>query len=524
MSKKDYSFIHHHLWVGALLCMCLLCQLSVVADDYKPILKDGRSWNYIEVHQESVAVDLDGHIVDVDDPRWNSDEEEWYTFTTVMDTISRTYYIIGTETIDNRLCYKSFSSNSSSFGYLYEEDGKVYSWRNGEWVLGMDVTLEVGDACPNRPEMRIQSVDTINVHGQLYRRLWLGYSDDEGKCYWIEGMGSTSYGPFPPIESAPYPFSLRWMGIVSVYDGDTCIFERKDFHRPAISTPQDDGHISPNGTAWMYCSLDNWQQAGDTVYCNGGRQTWSFITDDDNTIERNGHRYVCMRSEEIGTTTDRSRMRSTDDVRTYTIALRRADRRVYVDREDFVHYQQQSFFSTGVLPDHYLWTFGDPSYFPYRLTDDGQEVILYDYTMEVGDAYAHVEGHDDITVVAKDMVATQDGDGRRRLTLSNGLVLIEGLGCINSNGLLLDYLNPASAYQSYFSYLDKCYADAEFSNLIYENQQPVVDTWQSGIGAQPSGMQGGRVAAPLFDLQGRRLAAAPAKGFYIKDGRKQVVK
>ena len=76
MSKKDYSFIHHHLWVGALLFLCLLCQLSVVADDYKPILKDGRSWNYIEVHQESVAVDLDGHIVDVDDPRWNSDEEE----------------------------------------------------------------------------------------------------------------------------------------------------------------------------------------------------------------------------------------------------------------------------------------------------------------------------------------------------------------------------------------------------------------------------------------------------------------
>ena len=29
MSKKDYSFIHHHLWVGALLCMCLLCQLSL---------------------------------------------------------------------------------------------------------------------------------------------------------------------------------------------------------------------------------------------------------------------------------------------------------------------------------------------------------------------------------------------------------------------------------------------------------------------------------------------------------------
>ena len=31
-------------------------------------------------------------------------------------------------------------------------------------------------------------------------------------------------------------------------------------------------------------------------------------------------------------------------------------------------------------------------------------------------------------------------------------------------------------------------------------------------------------AGAVFDLQGRRLTAAPAKGFYIKDGRKQVVK
>ena len=508
--------------MGALIFFSLLCQMSAVAGNYKPILKDGRSWNYIEVHQESVAIDLDGHIVDVDDPRWNSDEEEWYTFTTVMDTISRTYYINGTETIDNRLCYKSFSSTSSSFGYLYEEDGKVYGWRNGEWVLGMDVTLEVGDACPNRPEMRIQSVDTINVRGEQYRRLWLGYSDDEGKCYWIEGMGSTTYGSFPPIESTPYPFSLRWNGIVSVYDGDTCIFERKDFHRPSISTPQDDGQISPNGMAWVYRSLDNWQQAGDTVYCNGG-QVWSFITDEDNTIERNGHRYVCMRSEEMGTATNRSRMRSSNDVGTYTIALRRADRRVYVDREEFVHYQQQSFFSTGVLPDHYLWTFGDPSYFPYRLTDDGQEVILYDYTMEVGDTYAHVEGHDDITVVAKDMVATQDGDGRRRLTLSNGLVLVEGLGCLNSNGLLLDYLNPAREYQTNFSYLDKCYADAEFSMLLYGCTLALVDNRQADLDS-PAAVHTTLANDILHDLQGRRVQGQPRPGVYIHDGRKLVVR
>lgn len=150
------------------------------------------------------------------------------------------------------------------------------------------------------------------------------------------------------------------------------------------------------------------------------------------------------------------------------------------------------------------------------------EVILYDYTMEVGDAYAHVEGHDDITVVAKDMVATQDGDGRRRLTLSNGLVLVEGLGCLNSNGLLLDYLNPAREYQTNFSYLDKCYADAEFSMLLYESTLTLVDNQQAGVGS-PAAVDTPLANGSLHDLQGRRVQGQPRPGVYVRNGRKQLV-
>ena len=84
---------------------------------------------------------------------------------------------------------------------------------------------------------------------------------------------------------------------------------------------------------------------------------------------------------------------------------------------------------------------GDVNYIPYPLTDDG-EMVLYDFTMQVGDKFRSVAGHDDIGVVQVDTITTSGNVERRKLTLSNGLVLIEGIGCINSPSRLFTYLNP----------------------------------------------------------------------------------
>jgi hypothetical protein len=144
--------------------------------------------------------------------------------------------------------------------------------------------------------------------------------------------------------------------------------------------------------------------------------------------------------------------------------------------------------------------------------------------MEVGDRYRHVDGYDDISVVKKDFVAYNDGLSRRRLTLSNGLILVEGIGCINSNGMLIDYLNPEAAYQNNYTYLDRC-MDGLQQEVIYDYRSAglhIADWDALGVNAvvsqKPNAKQG------MCDLQGRRLTTQPRRGIYVKDGKKVVVK
>lgn len=210
--------------------------------------------------------------------------------------------------------------------------------------------------------------------------------------------------------------------------------------------------------------------------------------------------------------------------RLYSIGIRREDGKVFANYDDFREYQNYRFNYELFLPC--CWSFSDPNYLPYHLTEDGSELILYDYTMEVGDGFRHVDGHEDITVVEKDTVAYADDVPRRRLTMSNGLIIIEGMGCINSNGMLIDWLNPAEEYQSNFTYLDYCADDWNKPfNIIYTHEDSglhVVDTNPAGI--EPLQASESPSGHAIFDLQGRRLSAPLSKGIYIQDGRKRIVK
>jgi hypothetical protein len=180
----------------------------------------------MEVYQKTLVIDSDGNIID---PHEVDLGEIWFTDSIVMDTIMTTYYIDGTEIIDNRLCYKLYANNNSFYGYYYEENGKVYTQEDSEWVKEFDFTLEVGETC--------RSVDTISVAGELYRRLWLGLSNDEDIIYWIEGVGSTAEGP--RVSKGPVPLDHEYLVyevVLSVYDGEKRIFEKKDFFQPGVST------------------------------------------------------------------------------------------------------------------------------------------------------------------------------------------------------------------------------------------------------------------------------------------------
>ena len=273
---------------------------------------------------------------------------------------------------------------------------------------------------------------------------------------------------------------------------------------------------------WKYKYSPDWRELNDTIVGWFSDDYETYILARDTLLTFQGVSYLWVSHD----TPNRIKPLTTfrPDRRFYSIGIRLEDGKVYTNFEDFCEYQNFRF-----NYDYFYqccWSFSDPNYLPYHLTEDGSELILYDYTMEVGDGFRHVDGHDDITVVEKDTVAYADDVPRRRLTLSNGLIIIEGMGCINSNGMLIDWLNPAEEYQSNFTYLDYCADDWNKPfNIIYTHEDSglyVVDTNPAGIESLHSPDSSDRHA--LFDLQGRRLSQNPARGVYIQDGRKYVVR
>ena len=267
----------------------------------------------------------------------------------------------------------------------------------------------------------------------------------------------------------------------------------------------------PKVNLWIFNYADNWYQQNDSILCQNIYQ-WNYSCYEYDK-ELNGKKYEIFFSEpEVAPTTGARKASEAAD-RLYALLIRRADGRVYADYQDYLAYISQDW-------EHWGRSYADTNYIPYQLTDDG-EIILYDYNMEVGEKYRSVEGYDDISVASKDEVTLEDGKPRRRLTLSNGLILIEGIGCINSNGMLLDYLNPAGKYANRFSYLDKAYSmDTKvYSNTIFKvgNAHPdgIDPLHLSPITQHPSA---------LYDLQGRKVQGQPTRGIYIKDGKKVVIK
>ncbi len=113
------------------------------------------------------------------------------------------------------------------------------------------------------------------------------------------------------------------------------------------------------------------------------------------------------------------------------IFLREDNGRILVNEKGYREWMSHELTSLNVNPD----------YMPYHTTGDG-DIILYDFTMKVGDKFASVEGYDDISVVAITDTITDGRTSRKLFTLSNGLKVIEGVGCINSWGMFLAYLNP----------------------------------------------------------------------------------
>ena len=135
------------------------------------------------------------------------------------DTIYRSYTVEGPIEFDGKSCFRV--SGGTMF---YEEDNCVYSYVTGEktWHKELDFNMTVGMD-------NVLSVDSILVGNQLRRRINLGYD------IWVEGIGGRKCG-IVANWTGPVPGSYRGSRVISIYDGDECIFREEDFRKPAYTT------------------------------------------------------------------------------------------------------------------------------------------------------------------------------------------------------------------------------------------------------------------------------------------------
>ena len=161
----------------------------------------------------------------------------------------------------------------------------------------------------------------------------------------------------------------------------------------------------------------------------------------------------------------------------------------------------------------------------YELRPGGEERMLFDFSLNVGDVYEPAgEPSRMMTVIAIDTVMVDSVQARRRLLLMqqvNGVASdlttwTEGIG--SECGIDL----PA-----YWSDMDwRVVEQTNSSNYYYLQFLGCKDFGSDTDGVKAILRPSSLTFHPqrCFDLQGRRVQGQPRPGLYIRDGRKQVVK
>ena len=397
----------------------------------------------------------------------------------------------------------SWVGDASYIPYKETEDGELVLY---------DFTMEPGDSFQHvdgHDDIVVDSVGTLTTLDGLQRRL-IYLSNG---CQVAEGMGCLNSvgGLLAYLNPEKSRQDRYYLALNYVHANDESLIER------TLEEVVDDMAIAPfNPKSFLAIfPIINYRVTNDELLLNESHPKSAFedeymvtckYTAAFDSLRMLGYRYIEM-------------SRYSEDVPTFkTILAREEGGRLLVKKTDYM---------ALLAKDSYWSRVGDASYIPYRETEDG-ELVLYDFTMEPGDSFQHVDGHDDIGVDSVGTLTTLDGLQRRLIYLSNGCQVAEGMGCLNSAGGLLFYLNPLnSSYNKGFMSL---IAPARGMVGYYQKEiyirtpQEERDAILAGIAPIVKSEQTTVTNTPLYDLQGRRLSQKPERGVYIEGGRKVVIK
>lgn len=200
-----------------LIVMALFCA-KTFAQEYKPILKEGRVWKLVRPSYDNRKYEFD----------------LYYTVTVGGDTL-----------IGNTVCKKITTTCDvmrpwgRGFTYCeagYEKDGKVYRYNDGVggFELLMDFNLKKGDKFGYDDIFKdylycVDKVDSIEVNGEKYRRITISSGGPESKVYWVEGIGASTDGWIAdePRVTGNYNYAV----MLGCIDDGKVVFTREDFDR-----------------------------------------------------------------------------------------------------------------------------------------------------------------------------------------------------------------------------------------------------------------------------------------------------
>lgn len=126
--------------------------------------------------------------------------------------------------------YQCFKTNTGT--YLYESGHKVYEYSynykpEGEWLLSFDFDAVAGTriylSADGEEYNIVLSSDSVEIGNTKRKRMQYYVSARDE--YFIEGIGSTETGPSIMKERPTCPC---WSKVLSVYDGEECIFSEDD--------------------------------------------------------------------------------------------------------------------------------------------------------------------------------------------------------------------------------------------------------------------------------------------------------
>jgi hypothetical protein len=203
--------------ITASLLLCLLAG----AQQYRPMLKDGKQWHCY--------------------------------YTNGQYEMNFNYYLDGDTVVEGEKGYRLYANTVNQWtgetrgggivGALAEKDGRVflYDTQVGRQTL-YDMNLKVGDVAHWGGPWTVTDVSTVYAMGVARKRLTLKRAGGD-VLYWVEGVGS-SWG----LDQMAY------IPLVSCYEDSRCIFTAKNFEGMPEAPADVERHcpLLSEGNAWWY--------------------------------------------------------------------------------------------------------------------------------------------------------------------------------------------------------------------------------------------------------------------------------